>query len=527
MLTPLPTVQPEGAATAASATRGRRGRWWSSRSARTVTEALGAVLMETLPVAAWLYTAAAFLTGDSGHVALPLWYLVGATCAALAIGRWLRRAAAGMVLLVALPFFLGAEVVAWRVSPAGYAGVPGGPFDLSWVGALGDDLLAGASHVADLLGLAVLTGYLWWRGLRLGRAVLAVETVRRTFAFSLAAVIAALAVAAVVPGAGQAALAGRLGLLLPVEVFAGLVTLALTRAMTVRTASAPGNWVGAASDAPWLSLAIVLSGVIVGLTLVLSLVLSFGTISAALDALGPVGLAIVAGIQWLLLGFAYLLYFVLGIPINYITSLLTRQRRIQPYQPPAPPKGACKTPNCAPNLPPAHGIVVAVVLGLVVLGAIALLAYIAYRSLREVRSHTAEADRWDERESLDGRALLGAQLRALLGGLRARGTDAVERLAAGSVRRIYRDVLQAAAAVGLGRHASETPDEYARRLETMRAVGGGAPDGSLDDLTALTHAYDAARYAEHEPDAAELRDLRAGGDRLRASLRARDVTRRA
>lgn len=483
-------------------------------------------------MAAWLYTAAAVITGDSAGAALPLWFLLVVTGSMFVLGRRLRRADAGSALVASLPLYFVAALVAWRVSPAGYASVAGGPLDLSWLGALGDDFLAGAKRVGDLVGLTALVGYLWWRGLRLGRAVLAVDRVRTTFGYSLAAVIGALAVAAAVPGPGRAALAGRLGLILPLEVFAGLVTLALTRIMAQAAEGERESRAGAANDAPWLSLALVLSGVIVGLALLLSLVLSFGTISAALNALGPVGVAIVAGIDWLLFGFAYLLYLVLGEPINYLIGLVERARPVKVYQQPTPPKNACSRPDCATHLPQAPGIVVGIVLGVVLLAAIAVLIYLTYRSLREMRSHSVETDVGEERESLDGRALLGAQLRALFAGRRAEGAIAPEPLAAGSVRRIYRDLLRAAALVGLGRHASETPDEYARRLETTGGLGstdgasGAARQRASDDLTALTHAYDEARYAEREPDPAELRGLRAGGERVRASLRARDAARR-
>jgi hypothetical protein len=80
-------------------------------------------------------------------------------------------------------------------------------------------------------------------------------------------------------------------------------------------------------------------------------------------------------------------------------------------------------------------------------------------------------------------------------------------------------VLRVAAALGLGRHPAETPDEYARRLGATVAsesAAGGAE--AARDLSALTVAYDQARYGETEPAGEQQREVRAQSERLVARL---------
>jgi hypothetical protein len=501
-----------------------RARWWSSRGRHGLALALGEALLETLPVTVWLQTVAAVVAHDPGEAALPFWDVLAFVIAWRLLGRALRGPGRRAVLVALLPFLAICGAVAARVSPAAYGGVPGGPLDLAWLTTLGNDLLSGSPRVEYLFGLLALTGYLAWRGLRLGFDPSTLDVLRVRFALSVAVVVAAVAAAAVVRGPGQGVLAGRLAVLLPLEIFVGLVTLALARMSDAAGDNA--GWTSEAGQRPWLSLALALSGIILGVALALSLVVSYDNLIAALERLGPVGQALAAGLQWLIYGFAYLLNFIFSGFFDFVNGLLSRNsRRISP-PPPSPPilcsNGKTSAPQSAcpaQHLPPAIGIAVSVLLVALILALLIGLAYFIYRALRLVRSHTRTEDEFEERESLDGRALLGAQLRGLLGGLRRRGpTGGEEALPAGSARRLYREVLRMAAALGLGRQPAETPDEYARRLAgTTDAVG--AEEAS--DLAALTAAYDQARYGESEPEGERQRAVHAQGERLVAQLRER------
>lgn len=78
------------------------------------------------------------------------------------------------------------------------------------------------------------------------------------------------------------------------------------------------------------------------------------------------------------------------------------------------------------------------------------------------------------------------------------------------VRRAYAAVLRAAREAGLGRRRSETPAEWAARLDTM-GVGGG-------DLRALTAAYVGVRYGQ-TPDERVAGEAETAAGRLQEHLR--------
>jgi hypothetical protein len=487
----------------------------------------GALLLEALPVAAWLQTLAAYTVRDPSQAALPLWYLLVTLAVAAGVGRVIGRRGVAAMLRASAPLWALGALVGWRISPAGYAALPGGLLDLSWLGALGSDVVTGAPRLASLLGLLLLGAYLWWRGLRAGAGGFHVEGVLATLRGSLIAVIMAVAVAAGVPRAARMAVDGRLAALLPLDVFAGLVAVALARAG--ERAEAPQAWpsAGQAEDRPWLSLALGLASTVVGVALVVGLALAYGGFPALLRALRPVGDGIYTVLGWLLAGYVFLISVLFGWLPALISALRSKRPATKlPTPPSAPPCMPSRfIPRCAPPRP--DETFLAVLAAVVALAVVVALLYLLYRLLRALLSRRDEAvpDAWEERESLDGRALLGAQMRALLDRLRRGATGAHEEaLPPGSVRRVYRDLLRVAGAAGVGRLPDETPDEYARRLAGAVAVGAGPPGAGSDnaeDVARVTQAYDRVRYGEVEPGPDQLRDVRARAERLIARLRRR------
>src|SRR5262249_21246468 len=130
--------------------------------------------------------------------------------------RWQPAGAGGRVLERVLRF---AILIGWvlttllslSISPAAYSG-------RHPVQALGDfwgDIVAGAGHAGNALGLALLTAYLWWRGLLLGRERLTRERLYMRFVGGLVVIILAIAVAASVTAPARAPLTGLLAILLP------------------------------------------------------------------------------------------------------------------------------------------------------------------------------------------------------------------------------------------------------------------------------------------------------------------------
>jgi hypothetical protein len=490
-------------------------RWWSNRLTSGATFALGAALLECLPVAAALQLAAALLVRDPGAAAVPLWALVVLTLAAALLGHLLRGQKAGTVLIAAAPCWAVSAALVVRLSPAAYGAVSHG------LGALSHDLQSGGTRLNGVFALLLLVTYLWWRGLRLGQSPPHGERLADVLKVGLGVIVATIILAATVPGSAGSLLLGRLGMLLPLEVFAGMVCLALAQAAVQRRAAQGGAM--PTTPAPWLGFALTLSGLAVALAFLFTLVLSFDTLSGALASLGPLGAALDSGLRWLIYGVSYALFFVLGGVVNWVNANRAGVARVRPPAQPVVNPHNCPTPACTQQLPPAEGIAVAIVIALVIAVVLAALIFAIYHSLSALRRTTEDEDAWERRESLDVRALLGAQLRELLAGLVPHAAPAAQ-LPEGSVRRLYHDVLLAAEHAGQGRQPSETPDEYAPRL----AASAGTPDsptgdahGASEDVAALTAAYERVCYAD-APDAREDHHaLRAAARRIMWRLRER------
>jgi hypothetical protein len=158
---------------------------------------------------------------------------------------------------------------------------------------------------------------------------------------------------------------------------------------------------------------------------------------------------------------------------------------------------------------------------LIALGIIILLI-IFIRLFRRIRAWRLDETQDEERENLGAANVLGAQLRALLAGLAARfqrkpsAEDDGNMLARHPVRALYQRVLRQAATHGLGRRATETPQEFALRLgPAVAAPSPGTAPGSADsDLEALTKAYEQARYGDYEAPAGQITTLTSNADRL-------------
>jgi hypothetical protein len=482
-----------------------------------------AVALEALPVTAWLDTSATFTAGTPGLAALPFWFVYGAILASALLAGLARRFAPAAPLvrsLVALGW-LAALVVALRVSPAAYAGVPaGGVLGLGWLGTLGRDVATGADRLAPDIGLLALNAYLWWRGLRLGVEGATYDRLWLAFRLGLGATVLALVAMAATSGAPRAALGDRLALLLPVQVGAGLAALALAHVddfVRTRLRPASGEASGRPADfgeAPWLLTAFGLAAVVVGGALSLALVLSYDALQSLAGALRPIGNALGAAVEWAIEGVSYVLFIV----FNGLVQWIFRHANHKPGQVTVPSSPLSKThPTPAhPALGVPSGWLVA---GRIVLLALAMLfvAFILLRVLRRFARRPRPDEVAETREALDARGLLGAQLRALFGGRHRVRPAADENLPRASVRQLYRDVLRAALRAGRGRSAAETPEEYRRRFVGAPTGPGGANgDGeAAADLAGLTRLYERARYGDL-PD--EARDREAAREESRRLL---------
>lgn len=379
---------------------------------------------------------------------------------------------------------------------------PSSLFDLGWAAALLNHFIEPGNPLWGRdLGLFFLLAFTWWRGLALtNRDVDFKESGRRLR-------LGGLLLAPLVVGVGM--LPGGPPALPFVLLFflAGLMTVALTRAEEV-TIEQTGysypmrpRWVG-----------------VVFLSSLLAVFLA-GVAAAALSGEG-----LVRVVQWLdplwqamrllttvvVLIFAYATFFVLT-PLEWLLRRLAQRFNLLPAEVPAPEIAPVETGPAdinelieslqRPGLPEwvNQGLV------LLVIAAVLMLLYVAFaRYFRErvMVYGQEEMAGGPGRESERG-AGLADRLRRRLGQWR-------RRRAAASIRRIYRQMCDAAAVAGYPRAPAETPYEYLSTLEEAW------PEGTAE-ARLITSAYVKVRYGEVPETKEELDAIGAAWERLQAA----------
>lgn len=483
---------------------------------------LGAlILVEMLPVEAWLIVFAEGVNGGIARVAAPLWYLVLVTALAWAVAWRFERSGIGRVLLVSAPLFVLALVTLLRLSPSSYGTEP---LDLTGGGShaldpLLVDLKHGVRQFSSDVALTLLVMYVWWRGLMLGSTPPQQDDVSRRFQWSMAAFLLALFGLAAAGKSERGSLFGAMSLLLPVEVFACLAAAGLANVSYARLRSRESQT--GETERRWVGSALLLAGLVATLALVINIFVNFESVSALLRQLGPVGVALDGAAHWLINAFIQVLS-LFAAPLQFFFDWLQHQGHRLPTQTSQPQtclpgstnatcvaRDALRRPNVvSPVVLIALNILIVVVV--IVIFVVLLQRLLARQALED--SMMVQ----EEREVIGGRGLFGEQVRALFA-RSAKKEPAAERLAPGTVRAMYRDMLRTAAQHGLGRAASETPDEYARRLAEAPPLA--ATETEHGDVKTLSTAYEEARYGEHEPAPEERAVLQTHANRVIGRLR--------
>jgi hypothetical protein len=490
----------------------------SSWSSHLQEFALAAALiaLDLLPLYTSLLLGAANTAGDVSHVALPFSFLVVASAISALVGRALRRLPLALTALAGILVGGALWLIAIAISPATYADVPGGLWSGNWLTVFLADLAAGSSRINQFIALGVLVLVLVWRGLAHGRNAPSLDSVLTLFKISLGVLIFAAILIAGLGPRDRLAVSAALTLMLPLDIFAGLLASVLARAALNRE-ELRGADARTAGSERWLGMAVALSGGVVLIALLISAIVSFGSFSAAVAQLSPLGEAIGVVVGWLIYGIARLLFFLFGPVISGLQSVIGHAPRRAPTPTPAPTQLPPSQSAPPPNLIPDLWIHIAqIALGILLVLFVLLVAILILRLMSKRRRERGDGVD-EEREALDGASLLQAQMRDLLGRLgRRRATEPEEALPAGGVRALYRELLRAAATRGIGRRSPETPDEYAGRLSA--ALRG---DTSPSDVATLSEAYDEARYGEREAGEGERRTLREQARRVLQALKQR------
>ena len=490
---------------------------WSSRRFQGALLIVAIVLMEVLPIEAWQL----ILAGYSHTIAeppVPLWLLVLVPFAAYLSapsGRGARRFSGGSLLAFVIVFAL-----LLRFSPAAYAHSTHGLFDLGWLSALGGDATGGNARFGSDVALFAVAAYLWWRGSRLKSLRLDTQDALQRFKYGMAIVIVAAVVALTLDGREKSVALGALALLLPLEVFVGLVGTSLARVQHLRMQRSGPSQLGV--EAQWLRVTFGFAGLLVAFALVISLIINYQAVGSLLTHFGPVGQFILWLVTLLVGVFVRVLAFVFDPLVSLLkhaisTSAKPNQSAVQPISCIPGPDLKCRT-NTQPqdNVSPLARLFMELILLVGASGAFLFIMRLFF--LRNGVERDTDMGE-DEREALDARGLFRSQFRAMLHGLgRKAQEEEPERLSRDSVRYAYREVLVAAAERGIQRNVSETPDEYAVRLARTTPLNM-ATGAEGNDLTILSEAYNSARYGEREPAPHEREGIRQRAARLTKFMR--------
>jgi Domain of unknown function (DUF4129) len=468
-----------------------------------------AVTLETLPIFSLLLLLATFDTDDPNNAAMPFW-----TMWLLVFGvYWLAMFfSEHTVLRTAAVLILGtlSLIATYWVSPAAR------------------NFLNGGSDTNGPVGLALLVIWLWFRGLYLSRIRVSRERIYIRFLLALGGAILALAgVAALPEGTSRDLTATYLSLLLTLLLFVGSMGLTLAQACDesdeMRVAAQ------AYDDEPvtippvftrsWLAASLGLSLGLSALALLLATLVSRQSVRTLAVAVGNIANGLLSAIEFILTPIFYVIYVMLDVPVQWLANFFRgRQPRPLTLPPPPPcPNSAAGTPagNGTPTpgpgancVPPGSASTVNAVpvewLTALRLGTILLVVLVAVLLLARALSRLSEWRRLraysEERTMLDASEILGGQLRRFFDAFRRRRPEeappAVEELDSGTVRRLYRDILSTAAAMGRARRDAETPREYARRLISDPLNPAAPPPTVAGALHALTTAYEQARYTQ-------------------------------
>ena len=494
----------------ANSSRQRVGIAATSRSemARTVVAVGSALLTITLPIYAWLQALCVTQGVALSQVAAPLWFLLTEGLLAWLVGRGLRGRGALAYISASVAPLVATYLLLVAFSPAS----PAAPSaDLSFGENLNNVLLnltAPPTSGAVSYGLLAITLYIWWACASDGARLPDVARATRRFYINITAALAATVLTLAAPVAQRAAAAGALMPLLLALIFVGLLSLTFTRIAIEREAP-DVDPLFLRSQGRQIGVAAVVAGVVIGLTLIITLSVSPDALTSILVDTGLAAFLSLVG--------RGLLYLLLAVEAFFHQSpvhgpLLRPQKVQKPRCALHPELPICRKPTPLHLNPPPAWLLY--LLALVVLIAVALTVAAVIRAFLHA-THRPSAEAFEEeRESLGAWSLLGAQLRDLL---RPRVRLTHDGEISSTVRALYRDLLRRAAAHGLRREPQQTPREYAAHLQAAPPFSTHDA-GYTDDLRLLSEAYAEARYAEREPSATQLAALRERLLRLRALL---------
>jgi hypothetical protein len=378
--------------------------------------------------------------------------------------------------------------------------------DPRWLLSLLNDVLLLNSNAYLVVGIAALSAYFCWRGVRLSRHQVEPANVFNILRLGLIVFVVVIIVRAAQESAGIVFHDWlELFLLVPIFFLLSLIAHSLARAAYVRHS----HPVGLEGSAAAQERSIVLLLGIFGLAILILALLVGSAANPAL--LQQIALPLGAAYDWLIGIIAHIIVFLVT-PFFWLITLIVGGGRAQlprinrfnvgssgkTRPKPAP------TPDVILTLIPILKIVIPILFILLV---ILLMRW----ALRRRRVRMVASKNEDVHESLWSWALFWTQFKAFLRGLFGRfffrkiaaaGEQAAPEAitggqAARSVREIYRLLLRRAAERGYPRKKDETPYEFRQRLDAKTPL-------AQPRLEVITEVYAATRYGGQEPNESDV-----------------------
>ena len=378
-----------------------------------------------------------------------------------------------------------------------------GLFDMQWF-VHTVKILLDFSQFHPLMIALPAGAYLWWRGIRRGRAPLYTSDIYRTFITGTISFVLLVIVWRVSLGAGSLEdLASTVAPHVAAFFFFALVSLALINLQSIRQKMTPED-VGPSFNRRWLPILILVVGSIVLIGIGVASIFSPEFMSFLSSLVGSIGdfFGTILGYIFIPLGFvAAALYWVGLFLVN-----LVRGKGIPEFEGPDFGVGEEEVAETTQGAPISEVVVLGLKWALFVIVAIAII-YLLSRAITRFRVSRMKTDVTEVNESLWSWGGFVADVRLFLSSIWQRiwrrGKEITASKAAPhryldkdeegtmDIREIYRRLLWQASRFGMGRRGYETPYEYRVRLEQL------VPDGQ-ESLTEITDLYVNVRYGEME-----------------------------
>jgi len=402
-------------------------------------------------------------------------------------------------------------LIIWLQVYAPYAAI----IDPRWLGTMFSDILFLNNHFYQVVFIVALAFILCWRGLRLSSRIIEPSTVFRALCLGIVVLIVITALRAEMASTGtQLHDDALLFLLIPLFLYVSLAAHSLARIAFVRRSHATGLQGSIViQERAVMTVMGLLGAILLVITIIIALFASPTFFTSTLQALAPVGAAIINVYNWLIALLAGIAV-IIATPFFWLLTWLTSFFPARAPNHPNPPIKIGNLKAKAPFVPQAASplllLVLKILVPVVVLLVVILLVRRALHRRGKMRARRQQRDE-DSHESLWSWSLFWSQLNAILRAFfgrflpepiaksDARITSGVESAdpAARDIRAIYRAFLKKAEVRGFARKKDETPDELRLRLDEKAPL-------VEPQLEAITGAYMLVRYGESLPDAADV-----------------------